>query len=320
MSVKPTAADLHRLRDVATKLEQLAEIVTRSQFTTDHDVAEQLYREFWIIQDDLTALEKRLLIPISVGFQTVPDAIHEAVRALASFTNGVISIANGPDQTRSQFFGPRGRIPLWEVSKIPTGGAAIAEQFEKIDAKRRQDWQSLSRMIESLVAEQRCRDACDAVRTFNTQLTADNPASVAAKPQVDGPFKPDGFCLNGAKVEGLAEDWQKVLTFVWERSSDPPKWSDVATHLGVENQMTDGEFAKLIYRINQKIKKTWPETLQTVKGLVVLRKPIRGANGSSRSTAKTPLAKKPAGNATHKSTKKAVKTPRPNRKTGARKK
>lgn len=186
MSVKPTAADLHRLRDVAAKLEQLADIVTRSQFTTDHDVAEQLYREFWIILDDLTALEKRLLIPISVGFQTVPDAIHDSVRALASFTNGVISIANGPDQARSQFFGPRGRIPLWEVSKIPTGLAAIAEQFEKIDAKRRQNWHSLCQMIESLVAEQRCRDACEIVRTFNTvattlQLTADKSSAVTVE-------------------------------------------------------------------------------------------------------------------------------------------
>lgn len=136
----------------------------------------------------------------------------------------------------------------------------------------------------------------------------------------DGPFEPDGFRLNGIDVSGLADDWQKVLTFVWNRRTKSPKWSDVVTHLGIQGQMTDGGFAKLIYRINQKIKDRWPETLQTVRGKVVLRKPIRGANGSSRSTAKAPLAKKPAGNTTQKSTKKDVETPLSNRKTEARKK
>ena len=52
----------------------------------------------------------------------------------------------------------------------------------------------------------------------------------------DGPVPPDGFWLNGVDVWKLAEDWQKVLTFVWERSENPPKWQDVATHLGVSEQ------------------------------------------------------------------------------------
>lgn len=115
----------------------------------------------------------------------------------------------------------------------------------------------------------------------------------------DGPLKPDGFCLNGEPVWGLTEDWQKILTFVWDRSTDPPKWQDVATYLGVLGQMTDGDFRKLIHKINGKLKDRWPETLQTVRGLVVLRIPVRGrsnlklhaAKKSSRKTARSRMNK-----------------------------
>ena len=103
----------------------------------------------------------------------------------------------------------------------------------------------------------------------------DEPLPQDSRPN-DGPLKPDGFCLNGEPVWGLAADWQTLLTFVWERRNDPPKWSDVATHLGVFDTMDEPAFSKLIYRINQKIKEQWPETLQLVRGDVVLRVPIRG--------------------------------------------
>ena len=161
-------------------------------------------------------------------------------------------------------------------------------------------------------------DAADNQRV--SAVEAETPRDKRQTPKVDGPLKPDGFRLNGIEVWGLAEDWQKVLTFVWGRRTNPPKWSDVATHLGVQDQMRDGDFAKLIYKINQKVKGSWGETLQTVKGLVVLRKPIRGAKDSPRSTAKTSSEKKQSWNTAHKSTSKAVGTPPPKRKTGARKK
>lgn len=172
MAKEPRAADLHKLVDVATKLEQAAEIVSRSQFATDHEIAEQLYREFWIIIDDLTALEKQSLIPLSHGWQTLPDDLREHVRVLTGFTNGVVTIANGPDQKRSQFFGPRGRFPLWSESPAAFSDP-FAGTFDKVDERRRQNWKSLCRQIELLVAEERCRDAIEAIRVFVAAKTPD---------------------------------------------------------------------------------------------------------------------------------------------------
>lgn len=149
-------------------------------------------------------------------------------------------------------------------------------------------WLDSIRLIEALKLN------TDAPEWFDEALPQDPPPN-------DGPLKPDGFCLNGESVWGLTEDWQKVLTFVWERSADPPKWQDVATYLGVLGQITDGDFRKLIHKINGKLKDRWLETLQTVRGLVVLRIPVRGrsnlklhaAKKSSRKTAR-PQMNKPA--------------------------
>ena len=102
----------------------------------------------------------------------------------------------------------------------------------------------------------------------------------------DGPIPPDGFRLNGIDFWGLVEDWQKVLTFVWKHAADPPKWQDVATHLGVLSTTTATSFANLILRINKKIKKQWPETLQVTNGMVVLRKPVRGTTAGRQSKTK----------------------------------
>ncbi len=122
-------------------------------------------------------------------------------------------------------------------------------------------------------------------------------------PKVDGPLKPDGFRLNGIEVLGLVKDWQKTLTFVWERSADPPKWSDVTTHLGLQGTMTESRFAKFIYKINLHVKEWWKETLQTVEGDVVLRVPLPPKSRKSPgSQAKTNSAKKPSRNTTRKST------------------
>jgi len=139
--------------------------------------------------------------------------------------------------------------------------------------------------------------------------------------KVDGPLRPDGFRLNGNEVWGLAENWQKTLTFVWERSSDPPKWPDVTTHLGWQGTMTDCDFAKFIYKINQHVKDSWSEKLQTVNGYVVLRVPLPPKRPkSSGPQAKPSSAKKPSRNAARKSTTPAIGMTRSTRKTGARKK
>lgn len=139
----------------------------------------------------------------------------------------------------------------------------------------------------------------------------------------DGPLKPDGFRLNGGTVWGLVKDWQKTLTFVWERSADPPKWSDVTTHLGLQDAMTDIDFAKFIYKINQHVKERWPETLQTVSGDVVLRVPLppkRRKSSGSQAKPSSAKKKKPSRNTNRKSTTTVVGMTPSTRKTGARKK
>ncbi len=111
----------------------------------------------------------------------------------------------------------------------------------------------------------------------------------------DGPLKPDGFCLNGIEVWGLAEDWHDVLAFVWKHRGDPRKWEDVATHLGVLEEMTAAGFRKFINKINKKLKDYWPETLQTVTRksegtFVVLRMPTRKKVAKRKNKSRTAKA------------------------------
>ena len=146
---------------------------------------------------------------------------------------------------------------------------------------------------------------------------AETPGDKRQTPKVDGPLQPDGFCLNGIEVWGLAEDWQDVLTFVCKQG-DPPKWQDVATHLGVLGEMTDAGFRKLIHKINGKLKDYWPETLQTVtrtgKGtLVVLRKPTRKKGPSRKSPTKKLPTKKVVKQKSKSHTAKAVAVPKSTR-------
>ena len=89
----------------------------------------------------------------------------------------------------------------------------------------------------------------------------------------DGPISPDGFRFNGREIFGLADDWLKVLTFVWEHRVDPPKLSDVITHIHAKDRIA---FDKLLDRIRKKLKgKKWPETLEVFNGCLMLRKPER---------------------------------------------
>ncbi len=164
------------------------------------------------------------------------------------------------------------------------------------------------------------RENFEELAPFKVSISAEMDQMQGRPHDEDGPLKPDGFRLNGNDVWGLAEDRQKTLTFVWEHRNDPPKWQDVATHLGVLEHTTDDGFRGLIYKINQKTKDHWPETLQTVRGLVVLRIPIRGQKAAHRSKAKIRTAKKSSPKMTRQSVSKKVSVKKSSRNKRATKK
>lgn len=153
--------------------------------------------------------------------------------------------------------------------------------------------QEMLRVGPALVADIREFATVKNATTLNEWIRAESrqaKRSLTSMPKSlpDGPIPPDGFRFSGREVLGLAEDWLKVLTFVWERRENWPKWNDVAAHVQAFDRTA---FDKLLDRIRAKLRKArWPETLEVFNSCVMLRKPERpskaGRSRTKKSTAK----------------------------------
>ncbi len=126
--------------------------------------------------------------------------------------------------------------------------------------------------IENGIFRENRRTVCRNAGHFDA--TPESETTTNPQPQkTDGPIPSDGFRFNGREVFGLADDWLKVLTFVWQHRDNPPKWSDVAAHVQSFDRTT---FDKLLDRIRVKLRKAqWPETLEVFNECVSLRESVR---------------------------------------------